>query len=478
MQSVELLGEIALPDAAPAVEPARPEPRRGRIRWWSIAVVGAVALAVLVGTQTVLDTRQRAADARFAAVPGVVAPVGPTVRVTWRPPDALSGLVLAGVVADGAFVGLSVADDGSQAVVAVDQRTGDVRWSTQVFGADGSRALWLDRRVAGRCALAAAHELACLVSNDFRHFDRASSPPVVRATDTRVVLVDTRDGRMVADRVAPGATSMAVLPGLAVLGTPGRGVTGQDLLTGAERWRYTPPSAGEDLSQAAFTSAIQVFAAGDLVGVTNPGWSVALLDATGELVRKPVPAVAGYRYDQATGTLALLSTTESGQVRTTIVRTGRDVDLPGTYLDVSVDDGSVPDLVLTSDVVLRAWDVRTGRARWTSDETASGPALVLGGRVYVSTMTGTVALDGRTGAIVWRSTVSPGHAPGSLATDGRTILVADQPVAGSERSELVAYGLGDGRPVWQAPLPDGIRSSTAVGRVLLGLTADGAVVLG
>ena len=67
-----------------------------------------------------------------------------------------------------------------------------------------------------------------------------------------------------------------------------------------------------------------MFAAGDLVGVSNPGWSVALLDAAGELVRTPVPAVAGYRYDQATGALALLSTTESGQVRSTIVRAGRD----------------------------------------------------------------------------------------------------------------------------------------------------------
>lgn len=483
MQTVEL------EDTRPPVLPVAPPPRR-RLRWWWLAAVATVAAAGLVGTQAFFDARQRAAVAEFAAVPGVVTPVGSDVGVLWRPPEALSGLVLEGIVADGAFVGLSVADDGSQSVLAVDQRTGDQRWSTSIFGPDASRALSLDRRVAGRCASASEHQVACLVSDGFQHFDKASSPAVVPATTTRVVVVDTRDGRIVADHEATGATSMAVRPasyasdgsgaaGLVVLSAPGSGVTGQDLLTGERRWHYTPPSAGEDLSQAAFTSAVQVFAAGDLVGVTNPGWSVALLDASGDLVREPIPAIAGYRYDEATGVLALLSTTESGQVRSTLVRTGRDeVDLPGNFLDVAVDDGSVPDLVLTSDSSLRGWDARTGEPRWTADEIATGSALVLRGRVYVPTMTGTVALDGRTGSIVWRSTVTPGHVPGSLATDGSTILVADQPVAGEDRSELVAYGLDDGHPVWHAPLPDGIRSSTSVDRVLLGLTTDGVAVLG
>ncbi|WP_426593178.1 PQQ-binding-like beta-propeller repeat protein [Cellulomonas sp. McL0617] len=470
--------DVELEDARPAVAPVA-GPRRPRVRWWWFGAVAVVAAVALVGAQGVLDGRERAAAARYAAVPGVVAPVGPGVRVVWRPPDALAGLVLGGVVSDGELVGLEVADDGSQAVLALDQRTGHVTWSRSMFGPDPSRALSLDRPVAGRCARAAEHEVACLVSNGFQHVDRAGSPAVVPATITRVVVLDTRDGRVLADHAAPRATSMAVLPGLVALSAPGQGVTGQDLLTGAELWRYVPRSAGADLSEAAFTSAVQVFAAGDVVGVTNPGWSVALLDASGNVVRTPIPAIAGYRYDATTGVLALLSTTQSGQVRSTLVRSGRrDVDLAGNYLDVVVDDGSVPDLALTSDSSVRGWDTSTGRVRWTTNETATGSALILRGRVYVPTMTGTVAFDGRTGAVVWRTTVTPGHVPGSLSTDGSSILVADQPVAGQERSELLAYGVDDGRLLWQAPLPAGIRSSTSVGRVLLGLTTDGVAVLG
>lgn len=471
--------EVDLEDAHVVEAPAADPSHRRRWRWWWVGGVAVLAAAVLVVTQTVLDARERAELARFAAVPGVVAPVDSSVQVLWRPSEALSGLVLGGVPSDGAFVGLSITDDGGQEIVSVDQRTGDVRWSTPMFGPDASLALSLDRRSAGRCAPSAAHQIACLVSNGFQHFDKAGSPTVVPATITRVVVVDTRDGSVVADNRTPAATSMAVLRGLVVLSAPGAEVTARDLLTGEVRWRYTPRSAGEDLSQAAFTSAVQVFSAGDLVGVTNPGWSVALLNASGDLVREPVPALAGYRYGATAGILALLSTTESGQVRSTLVRTGReDVDLPGTYLDVTVDDGSVPDLVLTSDAALRGWDARTGARRWSSDEVAMGSALVLQGRVYVPTRTGTVALDGRTGDIVWRSTLTPLHVPGTLVTDGSALLVADDPVAGQQRSQLVAYDLGDGHALWSAPLPDGIRSSTSVGRPLLGLTTAGVVVLG
>ncbi|WP_028050424.1 PQQ-binding-like beta-propeller repeat protein [Cellulomonas sp. URHD0024] len=469
LQTVELLD-------APAVVPVDEAPRL-RLSWWGFGVVALVAVAALVGTQAVLDARERAAVARFAAVPGVVEPVGPDVRVRWRPPVALANVVRKGIVADGAFVGLSVADDGSQSVVALEERTGDMRWATSIFGPNPARAASLDRRV-NPCEPAGAHQVACLVNDGFRHFDEALRPAVVPPRTTRVVVLDTRDGRTAADRPAPGVTSMAVVPGLAVLSAPGS-VTAQDLLTGVERWRYRPMRAGVDLSEAAFLSAVQVFGAGDLVGVSNPGWSVALLDAAGHVVRTPRPAVEGYRYDEVSGVLALLRTTKGGEVRSTILRAGRrDVDVPGTYLDVTVDDGSVPELVLTSDTSVRAWDARTGVHRWISDEVASGSALVVRGRIYFPTMAGIVALDGRTGALLWRSAVTAGHVPGALATDGHGVLVADEPVAGPDRSVLLALGLDDGLPVWSEPLPDGIHSTAGAGRVLLGLRPDGVAVLG
>ena len=41
------------------------------------------------------------------------------------------------------------------------------------------------------------------------------------ATSTRVVVLDTADGHVVADWSAPGATTLTALPGLAVVGVPG-----------------------------------------------------------------------------------------------------------------------------------------------------------------------------------------------------------------------------------------------------------------
>ena len=474
--------DVELEDASSPVERAVPSRPRARRRWWWAGGVAVVTVAALVGTQAVIDARQRAAVARFASVPGVVTPVGSGVGVLWTPDAAVTSLVLEGVQVGGAFVGLSVADDGSQAVLAVDARTGRTRWSTQMFGPDGSAAQSFDRRVAGHCApvpAATVTQVACLVSDDVQQIDREAGRAVVPSTSTRVVVLDAADGRIVADRPADGATALAVLPGLAVVHVPGDDVTGRDLVTGATVWHYTPPGVGRDLSQAAFSSSVRLFTAGDLVGVAMAGWSVALLSPTGEVVRAPHPADASYSVDPLTGTLALLTTTGSGRISSTLVRTGRDdVALPGGRLGIAVDDGSVPGLVLTSDASLRGWDDRTGALRWTSDQVATSDALVLRGKVYISTTAGTVALDGRTGEIVWRTTVTPGHVPGSLATDGTHLLLADQPIAGDDASELDAYGLDDGRVAWRAPLPAGVRSSTSVGRVLLGLTSDGVVVLG
>src|SRR4051812_46579179 len=100
--------EVELDDAGPSEAPVEQAVRSGG-RWWWFAGGAVLAVATLLGAQAVLDTRQRAAEARFADVPGVVAPVGADVRVAWRPPDALAELVVQGVQADGAFVGLAVA---------------------------------------------------------------------------------------------------------------------------------------------------------------------------------------------------------------------------------------------------------------------------------------------------------------------------------------------------------------------------------
>ena len=174
----------------------------------------------------------------------------------------------------------------------------------------------------------------------------------------------------------------------------------------------------------------------------------------------------------------LLSSSGSGAQRSTLVQRGReDVDLPGDVLPLTVDDGSVPGLVLTSDVSLRAWDAVTGEQRWKSDVVASVNALVLGGRVYLSTRPGSSRSTGARARCVWRGETTEGNVPGFLVTDGEHLVVADQPVVGGPRSELVAFAVEDGHSIWRVPFPDGLRSSVAVGHLLLGWGDDGRLVV-
>ena len=96
--------------------------------------------------------------------------------------------------------------------------------------------------------------------------------------------------------------------------------------------------------------------------------------------------------DPVAGRLAPLSTTGSGALLSTLVERGRvDVDVPGEVVPFTVDDGSVPGLVLTAS--------GDGAGTRPPASSAGGPtssasvnAVVLDGRVYVSTRAGAVVL--------------------------------------------------------------------------------------
>ena len=114
-----------------------------------------------------LDARERAAQERLAATPGVVRPVDADVGVLWRPdPDGAGGAPAGRRRRRRAVVGLAVADDGSQAFVGIDQRTGEQRFSTPLVGPDAARARSLDRSAAGTCVAGAG-----------RPTDRPCRPP-------------------------------------------------------------------------------------------------------------------------------------------------------------------------------------------------------------------------------------------------------------------------------------------------------------
>lgn len=478
MQHVEL-DESGVP--AVATQPAAR--RRGVWRWvLGVAVVVALGLGA---AQVVLDAREQAAVERLAATPGVVRPVGADVGVLWRPDPEAAAVIEQGIDVDGAVLGLAVDVDGSQSFVSLDQRTGEVRFRTPLLGPDAERARSLDRSAAGTCVAVpvddgSSRQAACLVSDGFVQYGDEGVEIRKPATTTRVVVLDTGDGHVVADTAAPGATALAALRGLAVVAVSARDaqteVSGRDLLTGEVRWRFTPPLPGAD--RRAFADEVRLVAVDGLVGVTVPGWTATVLSSTGEVLRTSRPGDADHVLDPVAGRLVLLSATGSGALLSTLVERGRvDVDLPGEALPFSVDDGTVPGLVLTSSGNVRGWDAATGESRWKSDVVASANALVLHGRVYVSTQAGVVALDGRTGDLVWRAAPSAGHVPGFLVTDGRHLVTSDQPVVGGPGSHLVAYAPADGRTVWRVPFPDGLRSTLAVGHVFLGRGDDGRLAV-
>src|SRR4051794_17676621 len=133
MRHVELDEESVDDDAA-----VPPPPARARRRWWVAAVAGSVVLGVLA-FQAVADARDRAAVARLADVPGVLAPIDESMPVLWRS-DSLGDVVWSPTATHGAIIGPVVHDDGSQHVVAHDLATGEELWSTELYGPDPVRA--------------------------------------------------------------------------------------------------------------------------------------------------------------------------------------------------------------------------------------------------------------------------------------------------------------------------------------------------
>ena len=475
---------VELDEAGVPVPTRQPRARRRGTGWWVVGTA-LVVVAVLVATQAVLDARERAAAERLAATPGVVRSLGADVGVLWRPDPAATAVIVQRIDVDGAVLGLAVADDGSQAFVSLDQRTGRQRFSTPLLGPDPARARSLDRTAAGTCVAVPVDEgspdqAACLVSDGFVQYGDEGVETRKPATTTRVVVLDTRDGHVVADTSAPGATALAALRGLAVVAVPGRDgqteVTGRDLFTGEVRWRFSPPLPGAD--RRVFAGEVRLFAVDGLVGVTIPGWTATVLSSSGEVLRESRPGDADHLLDPVAGRLVLLSTTGSGALLSTLVERGRaDVDVPGEVLPFTVDDGSVPDLVLTSSGNVRGWDAATGESRWTSDVVASVNALLLDGRVYVSTRAGVAALDGRTGDLLWRASTAGSTVPGFVVTDGRQLVTTEQPVGGGNISDLAAFALDDGRTLWRVAFPDNLWSSAAVGHLLIGWGRDGRLVV-
>ena len=147
-----------------------------------------------------------------------------------------------------------------------------------------------------------------------------------------------------------------------------------------------------------------------------------------------------------------------------------------------VDDGSVPGLLLSTgtdlrseggdgSIVLHGRDIETGDDLWEVrlDVPENDGVVVARGRVFLSTFTGVVALDGRTGDVLWSVDEPVGEWFNGVMTDGRHLLV---PVGTSDRASstgIIAFDPASGQEVWRAPVPASVDQVVAFGRVLLGL---------
>ncbi|GEL96886.1 outer membrane protein assembly factor BamB family protein [Cellulomonas terrae] len=481
MQEVELLdGDVDVTEQ-PDV-PARS--RRGL--WWVAAGAAAVALS-LVGTQLVVDAREDAAAARLASVPGVFPPLGDELVVVRTISQADATNLWSGVVIGaGRTAALVVAQDGSQSFTATDQRTGEALWSTPLVGPDARRAEAPANGFGGGCQGDAARGeqatvAVCLATDGFVHYADDGTEERYPATTSRAVVIDLGDGHVVTEWAVEQSAQLAVVGDLVVVGTRdeerGVVVVAHDVRTGDEQWRYQEPFDADARVTSSERQYWGLFAAGATVAVYDAD-GLLLLSSTGQLVRDDLRTAtrdASFSTDPVTGTFAITSYASTGARTTTLLAPDADpsgdVVLRGEPVPVTVDDGSLPGVVLTYLSHAYAWDRRTGEQLWEAEVQPGYNALVIRGRVYLTTSTEIVSLDGRSGDVVWRTPL-PSTGEGSLATDGRDLLLLSPAYDGSGEAGVTVLDLASGDEVRTVAFPDGVSDIQLMHGMLVGWSSQ------
>ena len=193
-----------------------------------------------------------------------------------------------------------------------------------------------------------------------------------------------------------------------------------------------PPAADTSVDRGFSDGSTSMFATADGLGVVLAGRRITLLDAARRrgalrprrerrLLRGPGQRDRGRRTRWTT----------RARPSTTIVGGGPDLGSPAARWTSGSDDGSVPGVVLMADTTVRAYDRATGDVRWTVRHVIAGNALVLRGRVYLST-----------GGGVRRGRRA--HRRGAVARAGRTRSDARRPGDGRAPPAQLAAAAGGG----------------------------------
>ncbi|WP_258725018.1 PQQ-like beta-propeller repeat protein [Cellulomonas sp. NS3] len=470
----------------------------GRPSWLRPRTVVAGALVVaagLAGTQAVLDARERAAYARFADVPGVVAPLSPDLGVLWRPDDEqLRVLWGPRQDADGRGVGARFDEAGVPSAVALDPRTGEQAWSSRLGEADPVAAgTPYVPRVP--CHLSDERLLVCLVGSGYVP---APPPPEDEAVEgydpapvpsrVELVVLDASDGEVVRRAPEEVGTGLHVLGDLVVTARVEADasieVRAHDARSGDQAWTHTTPPG------TATASDTEV--GGDGTPFLTPVGDAVLVHAGDGGVRIAPDGTPEATYlpdtdGDGTGALTavrghVLRHAYRGDAPEVLADDGTGTVMPGGFpLQLSVDDGSDPDLLLLpgrSGDGVDAWDARTSRVRWSRSDVRVDDAALLDGTLYVASALGAVALDPADGTTRWTSEAPAAasllstSSTATLVTDGRVLAVVGQRVSGPP--VMQAFTLSDGRLAWTAEVPGDVQNVVVIGRVVLGWGSGGS----
>ncbi|ROS27974.1 PQQ-binding-like beta-propeller repeat protein [Cellulomonas sp. PhB150] len=475
MQTVEL-------DDVPEVAIAEVDDRPRRVRWRRpLVVVGVLALVggALAGGQWVVDARERSAIAALEGIPGVIAPIGGDVEVIGTVSRAELGDQFggSGEVTNG--------EDGSQVYHWYDGETGATLWSAPLLGPtptlgydEGSEQ---EIHIATYCQLgdhedesddtSPAGRVVCLVSDGGDKIGEDFMGTSLPVTTTRLVVLDTADGSVVADRSIDAARTLTLVPGLAVVAGLRDGapvVTAYDLETGAEAWRDELPAstvASEDVAMG--WSDAFVSSAGRRIVLQSPVNRLTVLSSVGKVLRDvDLPtdrSIDGWWVVGGTDRL-IYSIADGGGGSTPMLVIDdddptKDRALVGTQVYVPIDDGSLPGLVLTGGGRLRAWDAATGTASWSSDDglaSSIDQAMILRGDVIVTSSNILAAFDGTTGEKLWTRTLAAGAVVTNMFTDGRNLFLEMDKGDGEDVPLVTAYDRTSGEEAFSMAYPAGI----------------------
>ena len=463
--------------------PGRERARALRHRW--LIAAGLVALLVVAGVVAAARARDRAA--LLADLPGVLAPIGPSLSELWRAP--MLGWGQAAAV--GGDVLLYESDGPAAAeVVLLDGRTGERRWTAPMPEATEAGEVWCSP--LGDVGREPQVEVACRVEGA----PGSDVQDGVARSDglARLVVLDASTGERLAERpmnglnvsFAPFGHDLIVTD---VLPDGHAQVSRLDPLSGAVAWTFRSAHVPRGPAEGP-TWLFPSVQHGVIVANGPVSWAFAS-DGTvlGEwhLEGGDWAVRGGWGLDIAVlpdGRFAVgesggvgLSDEQYGTVSATDARDG--FPIPGPVLVPVVDDGSVADVLLTvpSDRGgIVAISAVTGTRRWDSGAMAWGDALVLDGRLIVMAGRRLTALDARGGHELWTADIPMGNHSQQVLTDGRVILV---PMFDPERGAvLVAFDPADGRERWSAALPEGVNYLVAVEGRLLAVTNRDLVALG